>query len=192
MKETERADCFVVINGPEDGTEFPVLRAPFHVGRDYACAVNIRLDTAVRSFHAEVSVVSDGYRVRRSDVAPVYVNGRRTGMLRSRIVRHGGQIQVGDTLLAVECSPDGLANRSHGIISESDLGWAVRQTIRGLWRVSRGLVQFVLRVFGRIFGSWLAILAALGLLYWFWPFFRGWVNHFAMVIYYRIAGLLLS
>jgi hypothetical protein len=192
MRESERADCFVVVNGPEDGTEFPVLRAPFHIGRDYACAVNLRLDGAVRSMHAEVSVVSDGYRVRRADVAPVYVNGRRAGMLRSRIVRHGGQVQVGETLLTVECSPDGLANRSHGIISESDLGWALHQATHNLWLVNRGAVHLIVRLFGKLFGSWLAFLFVLGLLYWFWPFFRAWVNHFAAIAYYRIASFILS
>ena len=77
MRPAGYPDCFVVINGPEDGTEHPVVRAPFHIGRDPSCAAGVSLDTGVRPFHALVTVVADGYRVRRNDGAPVFVDGKR-------------------------------------------------------------------------------------------------------------------
>jgi len=186
MRTSGSSDCFVVINGPEDGTEFPLLRAPFYVGEDVSCAVNVRLDRGVRPFHAHVSVVSEGYRIRRTDAAPVYVNGKRTGMLRSRIVRSGGLIQVGNTKLVLECAPDGLASRSHGITTETDLGWVIRQAARGLGRLLRGVLDLVLRVFGWILGSWLAIALVLGGLYLFCPPFHRLVRWIFYMIYYRI------
>ena len=189
MRNPDHPDCFVVINGPEDGTEFPIVRAPFYVGCDASCAVNVRLDDGVRHFHALVSVVSDGYRIRRNDEAPVYVNGKRAGMLRSRIVRSGGRIQVGNTLLSVECAPDGLASRSHGIDTQGDLGWVATQIARGVFRLGAGLVRLVTRVFGRLLGSWVGVGALFILLYATWPSFRYHVQHLVFLVYYRLYAL---
>ena len=185
MRAPDYPDCFVVVNGPEDGTEFPIVRGPFYIGHDPSCMVNIRLDPAVRSFHALVSVVSDGYRVRRSDETPVYVNGRRAGMFRSRFVRSGGCIQVGQTTLCLECAPDGLASRSFGMVTESDFAWAVRSGARSLFRLGRGLLRFLSTVFGRLLGSWVAIGAIMALLYLTWPQFRYTVQRVAYYLYYR-------
>ena len=54
-----RPDAFIVVNGPQDGTEFPIMRAPFNIGQDSTCAVNVRLDGAVRGFHATASQVGE-------------------------------------------------------------------------------------------------------------------------------------
>jgi len=192
MIRAEFPDCFVVVNGPEDGTEFPVVRAPFHVGSDPSCAVNVRLDPDVRAVHARVTVVPDGYRIRRTDEAPVYVDGKRAGIFRSRVVRSGGMVQVGHTVVAVECQPDGLASRSRGIISESDLAFALRQAARGLVHASRGLLRSLHKLFGRLLGNWIAVAALVGLLYLLWPRFHYAVNRLILGLYYRAAYLLLQ
>ena len=186
MRASGEPDAFVVVNGPEDGAEFPVVRAPFHIGFDPSCAVNIRLDTAVRGFGALVTAVSDGYRIRRTDRSPVYVNGKRAGAFRSRIVRSGGSIQIGHTLLCLECSADGLARRSHGIVSESDFGWAVQRVLVGIFRAGVRLFGGVLRIVGRILTSWLAMAAIVFLLYEFWPAFHGIVSSLFRTVYYTV------
>jgi hypothetical protein len=107
-------------------------------------------------------------------------------MLRSRIVRSGGRIQVGNTLLCVECAPDGLASRSHGIDTQSDLGWAVAQVARGLFHLGAGLVRLVTRVFGRLLGSWVGVGALFILLYATWPAFRYYIQWAVYFVYYRI------
>ncbi len=189
MRTSEYPDCFVVINGPEDGTEFPIVRAPFYVGRNPECAVNVRLDHAVRSFHALITVVSDGYRIRRNDAAPVYVDGKRAGMFWSRIARSGSRVQVGNTTLCVECVPEGLASRSYGMVTESDLGWAIQQTARGALKLGAGVLRFFTRVFGRLLGSWLTAASAVVLLYFFWPRFHYLVLRIAYTFYYRVMEI---
>ncbi|HOE65183.1 MAG TPA: FHA domain-containing protein [Candidatus Hydrogenedentes bacterium] len=165
-------DAFVVINGPEDGAEFPVVRAPLRIGQDIACEIPVRLDSDVRPVHALVTTVSDGYRVRQLDAAPVYVNGKRAGMFRSRIVRSGGIVQVGHTQLAVECVPDGLAARSHGIVSETDLGWLMEGFVRILGRSAMGTVRLLFGFLGKLRTNALLVAAILIALYFFVPSFR--------------------
>lgn len=186
MSAAPQSDCFVVVNGPEDGTEFPVVRTPFYIGQDPSCAAHIRLDNTVQPFHALVTGVSEGYRVRSLNAAPVFVGGKRAGMLRSRTIRSSGYIQVGHTILAVECAPDGLANRSRGIVSESDFGWALRQGARALLTGAFRLARALIEVCTRLLTSWLTILAILILLYLLWPGFRFYVNGILQVIYYRL------
>lgn len=190
MKAAGQADCFVIVNGPEDGTEFPIVRTPFLIGNDSGCTVNIRLDQSVQPFHAHVSVVSDGYRIRRADHRAVLVNGRAVGTVRSRIVRNGGMIQVGQTLIVVDCSPDGLARRSHGIVSESDFGWALRSAARKVSAAVRRAGMSVYRAVSRILTSWLAMASILVLCYLFWPAFRAWVKWIVLWLYYRAVGAL--
>ena len=186
------ADCFVVINGPQDGAEFPIVRAPFYIGQDPGCAVRIRLDTAVRPFHAAVSVVSEGYRVRKTNSGPVFVNGNRTGALRSRIVRSGGTVQVGNTLLAFESAPGGLASRSRGIVTESDFVWAVRRAVLFLVSLLSTFVTGLTWIVRRLLGSWLAILSVLVLLYLFWPWFHSVVQMALYTVYYRLIWRLIG
>ncbi|MCL4691313.1 MAG: FHA domain-containing protein [Candidatus Hydrogenedentes bacterium] len=192
MRAAGQADSFVIINGPEDGTEFPVVRAPFHIGSESACPVQIRLDMNVDDLHALVTVVSDGYRVRRTSRNPVFVNGKRTGSLLSRIVRNGGTIQVGNTLLAVDCSPDGLARRSRGIVYESDFGWAIQTAGRATARAVRNVFTWLYELVRRLLSSKLAIASILFLLLVFWPSFRVWVFQWAWYIYHSVANLFRS
>src|SRR5690606_5710267 len=97
MRMEPAGDSFEIINGPEDGTEFPIARAPFDLGSDPGCGVAIRLDDAVVRFHARVTAVAGGYRIRRITDTPVYVNGLRVGRIRSRIVRAKDVVKVGRT-----------------------------------------------------------------------------------------------
>lgn len=171
MKEAGTTDTLTVVNGPEDGTEFPLSRAPFMIGRGAACAVNLRLDGSVEQVHARATSASDGYRVRGTTSAPVFVDGKRAGIVRSRILREGGYLKVGHTELVLECSGDGLASRSGGLVSESDVAWALRKGIGGLARL---LAKVSVRVPILVFRRWkLILLAALILLYLFVPSFRG-------------------
>lgn len=186
MRAPGYPDCLTVVNGPEDGTEFPIVRAPFYVGKDPASAVNLRLDSDVRPFHALVTVVSDGYRVRRGDTAPVYVNGKRAGMYRSRILRSGGLLQVGHTLLVLECAPDGLAGRSHGMVHESDFAWFVHLAWRKLYRLGRAVVRLLFAFLGRLITSPMVIVAALVLLYLFYAPLHDRVNAVAVQAYQKM------
>ena len=187
----EYPDCFIVINGPEDGTQFPIARAPFNMGQDPSCAVNIRLDTTVRPIHARATLVSDGYRIRSKDDVSVYVNGKPAGTIRSRIVRSGGVVQLGHTMLVLDCAPDGLASRSHGIDTASDFVWAAREGARQLARLARAALRVALRIAARLLSSWLGVLAALILLYTFWPWFHAWVNYLVQSAYYHLIQSLI-
>jgi len=189
VKAPGQADSFVIINGPEDGTEYPVVRAPFYIGSDSTCPVQIRLDLDVEDHHALITVVSDGYRVRKTSRKPVFVDDKYTGGLRSRIVRNGGTIQVGNTLIAVDCSPDGLARRSRGIVYESDFGWAMQAGARNAWRLIARFVVFLLDLVRRIATSWLAIFAIIFLLLVFWPSFRTWAWAWFWYGFWRIRNL---
>jgi hypothetical protein len=127
-------DLLEIINGPEDGTEFPINRAPVIVGADLGCAVNVRLDETVQRFHARLTSVGDGYRVRKIRGGNLTVNGKQAGVIRSRIIREGGILCVGRTELYLRCAPDGLAKRSRGLPTENDLVWLLRVASRKGWR----------------------------------------------------------
>ena len=99
MTKTRRPDCLEVINGPEDGARFPIFRLPFLIGNAQRCDIILRLDDDIKPTHAKLSKAFGGYCVRRCGRAPVYVDGKKSGWLRTRIVRQGGIIQVGNTLL---------------------------------------------------------------------------------------------
>jgi len=176
MRAAGQPDAFVVTNGPEDGAEHTIVRAPFHVGSDESCNILLRLDKSVVRHHALITVVSQGYRIRRLGAAPVRVDGKRAGMLRSRIVRNGGTINIGHTQLALDCAPDGLAHRSQGIVAESDFGWVAQQSGRYAFRGLRHSTSFAISLFGRIVSSWLAIFAILFVIYFFVPPVRYFVN----------------
>lgn len=192
MRDPGQPDCFVIVNGPEDGAEFPLLRTPAHVGSDPGCQIVVRLDDDVAPRHALITAVPDGYRVRRLDTKPVLVDGKRAGALRSRVVRAGGTIRVGHTLLAVDCAPDGLARRSRGIMSENDLVWVIREgAARSVELVQRG-IHHLFSLFGRLLGSWLALSGLFLLAFVFVRPFRYWVLNAGYWIYYRILETLNS
>lgn len=190
MNLASHADCFLVINGPEDGTEFPVVRAPLAVGSDPSCALQIRLDSLVRREHAQLSAVADGYRVRSVGSAAVWVDNKRVGTTRSRIVRHGGALRVGNTLLCLECAPEGLASRSRGMVAESDFGWAVQRAVKTGFGLLGRVTMFAGRVLRRLASSWLAIGAMIFVAMVLWPQFRHAVINLGYGVYYRILNLL--
>jgi hypothetical protein len=126
-------DMLEIINGPEDGTEFPINRAPLIIGSDMSCEVNVRLDEAVQRYHARLTAVGDGYRVRKIHGGNLAVNGKSTGVIRSRVLREGSILTVGNTEFYLRCAPDGLARRSRGLPVENDVVWTLRVLGRKLW-----------------------------------------------------------
>ena len=109
MSKLRRPDCLEVINGPEDGARFPVFRLPFFIGSAQRCDVILRLDDDIKPTHAKLSKAFGGYCVRRCGRAAVYVDGKQSGWLRTRIVRPGGVIQVGNTLLRLASSQEDVS-----------------------------------------------------------------------------------
>lgn len=172
MRAPGQPDCFQVINGPEDGAEFPLVRAPFYVGQDPRCAVHISLDTSVLDQHALATVCSQGYRIRRIGRSPVYVDGKQAGVFRSRVVQNGGHLQVGQTLLALECAQDGLATKGKGCVTQSDFGYAVGRFARVIRRAIGDVWSFAMWLLGRIVTSWWLALGAVVVLYFTWPPFN--------------------
>lgn len=168
------ADAFIVINGPEDGAEFPVARAPLEIGSDAACAVRLGLDDAIAPRHARATVEATGYRVRAAGPAPVYVDGKRAGLVRSRIAGNGSFIQVGNTTLAVACACDGLASRSRGLAPAGDFVWALRLILRHGWSAGRRTMRYATYGVHRILSRWFTVLAILAVLWFFVPGFRRW------------------
>ncbi|MCC6144186.1 MAG: hypothetical protein IT368_10315 [Candidatus Hydrogenedentes bacterium] len=166
MTPHQQPDRLEIINGPEDGSSFPLTRTPADVGSDFACAVAPRMDGSIARFQARLTSVSDGYRVRRRGEGKVFVNGRRAGLVRSRLLRHGGVLQVGETFLCLQCGPNGLASRGHGLVADSDLIFVLRQA----WRKGGLLVRLpwrILRATLRRLG-WLFILGmGTGMLIWY-------------------------
>ena len=126
-------DMLEIINGPEDGTEFPINRAPLIVGSDFSCEINVRLDEAVQRYHARLTAVGDGYRVRKIHGGNLAVNGKSAGVIRSRVLREGNILTVGNTEFYLRCAPDGLARRSRGLPVENDVVWSLRVLVRMLW-----------------------------------------------------------
>lgn len=165
-------DTLEVINGPEDGAAFTITRVPCDIGSDPSCTVNLTTDRAVRPVHARITAAGDGYRVRCTDGAAVRVNGRRAGSLRSRIVRTGGILQVGDTFLCLQCVPGGLASRSHGISTDNDLLWAVRLLLGKLLLLCRIGWRSLRRLFNNTLSMFITALVILVLLSYFFPDLR--------------------
>lgn len=192
MNSLGQHDVFVIINGPEDGAVFAVVRAPFYIGNAPSCTVNIRLDADVQRHHALVTTVSDGYRIRRLDAWPVFVDGKKVGRFRSRIIRSESFVQVGHTLMNVQCAQDGLAKRSHGIASETDAGWAIRYIWGKAWSASIGLVRQAVAMSARLLFSWKSILALSFLSYVFWPPVRFQVNRFFTGLYLSVLHRLFG
>lgn len=187
-----RPDTITIVNGPEDGTAFPITQKRFHVGQEPGSHVTIRLDQSVQPFHAEVSVVADGYRFRASGAAPVFVRNRKAGILRSRIARHGDVVRVGHTLLCVDCTADGLASRSRGMPLEHDAVYLAKSFGAELGRGTASFLRFFFGSLRRLLGSWLGVSIVLVLLYFFWPAFHWRVNYAFWYLGRFIAGLFHS
>lgn len=175
MKEPGVPDSLTVINGPEDGAEFSLLRAPLAVGQDPSCVVQIRLDRLVQPIHAQVSTVPDGYRVRCSTGSPAFVNGRRVGRAKSRVIRNGDVLKIGHTELILDCAPDGLASRSRGIATDGDAVWLAKNAVTGVAGGILGAVHWLGGAAPPMLRSrkFVIVAAAAGLLM-FWPEARYW------------------
>lgn len=143
MNAVASHDTLTIVNGPEDGTEFPLTQRSFMLGSDSECAVNVRLDGNVLPLHGRLVAVADGYRVRSTHGGRILANGRRIGLVRSQIVRHGDIVRVGDTDLALTCCPGGLAQRSRGTRIESDLFWATREVVRNAMAIGLRAINIV-------------------------------------------------
>lgn len=179
-------DRFEVVNGPEDGTEFPIMRTPVDIGSDAGCGIFLRLDPEVRHVHARVTVVAEGYRIRRVGNNGVWVNGRRAGIMRSRIARNGDVVRIGGTDLCFVAAPEGLASRSYGLPHESDLGWALRLFSGGFARLIPGLFRFVQESFGGTLKMLIPLAALLFLLDYFWPGILAEAKDFAWRVWYTV------
>ena len=177
-----RPDTFVIVNGPEDGTAFPITQKRFHIGQEPGSHVAIRLDQSVLPFHADVSVVPDGYRFRAAGAAPIFVRNKKAGLLRSRIARHGDTVRIGHTLICVDCAADGLASRSRGLPMESDIVYLAKSFGYELVRGARSFLRFFGGSLRRLLGSWLGVSVVLVLLYFLWPAFQWWVNYAASYV----------
>jgi type III secretion system (T3SS) inner membrane Yop/YscD-like protein len=152
MPEAPNFDYLAVVNGPEDGSEFPLLRSPFLLGATAECLVRIGTDQSIEDVHAHLSATAEGYRVRSMTRAPVYVDGKRAGRLRSRILRSGESLKAGNTHMIMRCPPQGLASRSKGVALESDLAYTMRAGGRLLLRLVTGLLRMVLHLLQDILG----------------------------------------
>jgi len=160
-------DQFQVMMGPEDGLCFPIIRSPLDIGADPRCAINPRMDPAIPRRIARVTVVSEGYRVRRAGSERVLVGGRRAGLVFSRIARDGEVIQVGQTKLLVQCAPGGLAQRSRGLPGESDAAWLARLALRKGWTGVYRICCSVRASLGRCFWPIIAVVVLVTLEYCF-------------------------
>lgn len=185
MSPLFHSDVFEIVNGPEDGTAFPVVRVPASLGRDARCAVQPRFDQAIELVHARITVVSGGYRIRAAGPSSIYVNNKKAGWIQSRIVRDGGILRTGQTEFMLRTSPEGLAARSMGLPTDSDLGWMIRRLGRGLYM----LLRLGFRMLAG-FGSWLKVLFTLALLLgaacFFFPSLYQWVAYYIALFRYQL------
>lgn len=174
-------DTMTVVNGPEDGTQFHIVRSPAFVGFHESCAINVRLDNSVHRRQAQLTPVSHGYRVRSTSNSPVYVNGKRASGIRSRIMRTGDTLTVGHTDLILECPACGLASRSRGIVTENDLVWAVRSGLYEVYRAIAAVLRFIGRIplwFARNWKITLVVLVVAAFIA--YPVFREYVFYYAV------------
>lgn len=188
----EYTDAFEIVNGPEDGVAFPIIRSPFNIGASGDCAVYLNFDKKVFPEHARVNVVSNGYRIRSTSGTPVYINEKRSGMVWARIARSGDIVRVGETSLCVVCAPDGLAKRSIGMPTDSNLVWLLRSLFGVLFKAGRLFYRLFFRMLTRFNRFALAVVVAVLILAWLQPqllrsviyFVGGWASHF----WSRITG----
>jgi len=194
MNGVFHSDVFEIVNGPEDGTQFPVVRTPATLGRDATCVLQPRFDRSVELVHCRVTAVSGGYRIRAATGAPVHVDGKRAGLVRSRVVREGGIVRTGQTEFILRTAPEGLASRSLGMPSESDLGWVLRLAGRAHYRVFRGLFGLL-----RGLGTGLKVLFFVGLIIGIAALFQPsvliyvrfaftWVRYYFQLGYFQLFG----
>ena len=83
MRPAGSPDVFIVLNGPQDGNEFPVGAPKIQIGQDNSCMVNLQLDQNVRPIHAIAMATGKGYSIRASTDSHVTVDGKRAGRFKS-------------------------------------------------------------------------------------------------------------
>lgn len=137
MRKAGFPDAFVIINGPQDGTEFPIVEREVLIGSSSQCTVNVVLDRNVLPEHGIATAMAGGYCIRSTSASEIEVNGQRAGRLKSRMIRPGEILRVGYTELQLECSADGMARRSAGVKMPGDLVWFLKDCGRVLAKVGR-------------------------------------------------------
>lgn len=187
MKAAGMPDALTILNGPEDGTEFPITRRGFVVGRDPSCYVNVRLDHDIAAMHGRVTAVADGYRVRSIAGVPLFVNQLRAGILRSRVLRSGDVLRIGHTELVLECAPDGVASRARGLSFENDFTWAIRRSAASIFALSRAALVLAFNLTWRVWTRWkfLALMGGIAA----YVFIPG-VRTLALEVFSRLQDLL--
>lgn len=144
MRSAGSPDVFIVLNGPQDGTEFPIGAPAIEIGQDNSCTVNLQLDQNVQPVHAIATAMGTGYTIRANTNAPVFVEGKKATRFKSRVIRPGEIMRVGYTDLLLECSPDGMSGRSEGIPLQNDFAWAAKNIFRSAIGVLEQLGRLVL------------------------------------------------
>jgi hypothetical protein len=174
MKLAGLPDTLMIINGPQDGIEFPITARTLAVGSEVGSGIQISLDSSVALHHAAVTPVGNGYRVRGLCNRIVSVGGKKAGRIKSRILRHGDILKVGHTELVLECSVDGLASRSEGISFENDLIWAARHFGKRVSLIGYHGLRYLGRIPYFLMRHWFLTGAAVSyLLYQYVPAARG-------------------
>ncbi len=186
MSRDVHRDTIAVINGPEDGNLYPIVKPPCFVGSDISCGVQIRLDRSVQGRHVMLTPANGGYRVRCLTTVPAFVNGRRVGQFHSLVLCPGGELRVGYTTLTLKAPADGLAQRFRGVDLHGDLSWTLRLIGSTTRSAVSGVVSLLTTIFGGLLRHWkIAIPLGLVIGYAFVPPVR---NLILWAIYYiRVA-----
>lgn len=146
MRTAGSPDALIVINGPQDGTEFPLVDSELKIGQEPECAVKIPLDRNVQPVHAVATAAGEGYRIRAASGGALKVDGKSVGRFKSRLLKAGDVLTVGYTELVLEVAPDGMARRAKGIKVPSDIGWAFRGGFKGLFKLSDKFGRFLISI----------------------------------------------
>lgn len=189
MSQSRVLDTFIVVNGPEDGAEFTVSRSPVEVGSDARQHLVIRLDNDVALKHGLFVAEAGGYRVRSTGSGPVYVDGKRAGVVRSRHAKDGSTVQLGHTMMVLECAPDGLASRSRGVGSAGDFFWAGRLIVTEGWRGLTALWRVVWDLLRSFYSSWFVIGIIVAVLYFTVPAVKQWVDFIIRWVVHQLQSL---
>lgn len=187
MTERIYFDTLTVSSGPEDGMKFNITSTPVLVGRSPDCLINLQLDVTIQPEHAAIELGNGGYRVRRLTGAPVLVDGRRAGRIRSRSLNHGSVLRIGYTDFVMQYAEGGHAATGSPAWGEHDVAWALRSVLG----VARGAAAFCfaraknLARFAAAHWFWsLAILAAIA--YVTLPPVREWAHHWVTQLRARL------
>jgi len=164
MKLAGLPDTLTVINGPQDGIDYPLTERIIAIGSEAGTGIQVSLDSLIQPRHAAVTPVGNGYRVRGLCNRIVTVGGKKAGRLKSRILRHGDILKIGHTELVLECSVDGLASRSEGISFENDVVWAIRHFGKRISLLGYHGMRYLGRIPYFMMRHWFLSSAAIGYL----------------------------